>query len=117
MNTSNLYIFSEISLSLSLFFSPDTQRAVSILESLLNQLDQDDSCTLGLGQTHEPGQQVDGGSHGGSHGDDLDDLRRLQSAVDMMKSPLFSAIVVIRSRQAKVSLASYYHNISIECEL
>ena len=42
---------------------------------------------------------------GDSHGDDLDDLRRLQSAVDMMRSPLFSAIVDIRSRQANVRLA------------
>ena len=35
----------------------------------------------------------------GIHSDDLDDLKRLQSAVDMMRSPLFSAIVDIRSRQ------------------
>ena len=103
MNTSNLYVFSEISAPPPL--SPPPRHTTCCVHfgkpPNITQLGQDDLCTLGLGQTHEPGQQVDGGSHG----DDLDDLRRLQSAVDMMKSSLFSAIVDIRSRQANVRLA------------
>lgn len=61
------------------------------MESLLDQLDQDDLCTL----LDQPDHSVD---DVGIHSDDLDDLKRLQSAVDMMRSPLFSAIIDIRSR-------------------
>ncbi len=62
----------------------DTERMVSILENILEK--------LGEGSMEEEGgEQV------------WEDLHHLQTMVDMMRSPLFSQLVQIRSQYEKVS--------------
>ena len=80
----------------------DTQRALSILESILAQLDPSDLRTL----APEPGQVVNGAVGEGepcSNDDNLEeDMIRIQSAVDTIRSPLFATLVDIRLHQEKV---------------
>lgn len=77
------------------FMRTGTQRAVSILERILSQLEER--------------------SETGLENDDLEDVLRLQHAVDVMKSPLFAAILDVRNRYEQVqikvvSVLHYFHD-------